>query len=322
MLEDIERILRTIHIMFAKAEKVKNSEDKIIVEKKKVFALLEELNHEVYDAMDRFEESKVSKELAKKRLREEGEQIISNASKNAEEIYASSILYTDDALRELENVIENANKTVVKVYEEVARQMQDQIEMMRDNRSELREQLSGLADSGRYLELLKRPNKANVLDELDELKQELKKKQIEEMKRIAAQKAQSSQITAANPIRIEQKSEEIHKQDKKEYLKQLTEVAAAQEVQREQPENETIITEKKEEFIETGISADEDAIPDEFDNVEEFPQNVRAILENVDLDAEYFQWKEEQEKGKKEASGENEEKKNVIFGKKGIFKRK
>ena len=64
MSDGMERIMREIHVMFAKAEKVPSREDMIIVDKKRVFALLEALNHEVYDAMDRYEESKTSRELA------------------------------------------------------------------------------------------------------------------------------------------------------------------------------------------------------------------------------------------------------------------
>lgn len=67
MPEEIEQIMREIHILFAKAEKLPENQNKIIVDKQIMFQLLERLSHEVYETMDRFEETKVSRQRAKKR---------------------------------------------------------------------------------------------------------------------------------------------------------------------------------------------------------------------------------------------------------------
>ena len=71
MPEEIEQIMREIHILFAKAEKLPENRNRIIVDKDVVFGLLERLSHEIYETMDRFEETKVSRQRAKRKREEE-----------------------------------------------------------------------------------------------------------------------------------------------------------------------------------------------------------------------------------------------------------
>lgn len=154
MSNDMERIMREIHVMFAKAEKIPSREDMIIVDKKRVFALLESLNHEVYNAMDRYEETKVSRELGIQKYKEETYAMVEKASISAEEIYAGSILYSDSTLKELEAEVTKAREDIQKTWEEIDKKIVDKLNYLSANRKELKGQLEQMEQGRIYLELI------------------------------------------------------------------------------------------------------------------------------------------------------------------------
>lgn len=154
MSDGMERIMREIHVMFAKAEKISSREDMIVVDKKKIFALLESLNHEVYDAMDRYEESKASRELAVQKYKEETDAMVERASESAEEIYAASILYSDSTLMELEQEVAHARESIQKTWENIDRQIADRLKDLEKNRKELKSQLESMEQGRMYLDLI------------------------------------------------------------------------------------------------------------------------------------------------------------------------
>ncbi len=154
MSNDMERIMREIHVMFAKAEKISSREDMIIVDKKRVFALLESLNHEVYNAMDRYEETKVSRELGIQKYKEETDAMVEKASISAEEIYAGSILYSDSTLKELEAEVTKAREDIQKTWEEIDKKIVDKLNYLSANRKELKGQLEQMEQGRIYLELI------------------------------------------------------------------------------------------------------------------------------------------------------------------------
>ena len=154
MSNDMERIMREIHVMFAKAEKIPSREDMIIVDKKRVFALLESLNHEVYNAMDRYEETKVSRELGIQKYKEETDAMVEKASISAEEIYAGSILYSDSTLKELETEVRKAREDIQKTWEEIDKKIADKLNYLSSNRKELKGQLEQMEQGRIYLELI------------------------------------------------------------------------------------------------------------------------------------------------------------------------
>ena len=156
MSNDMERIMREIHVMFAKAEKIPSREDMIIVDKKRVFALLESLNHEVYNAMDRYEETKVSRELGIQKYKEETDAMVEKASINAEEIYAGSILYSDSTLKELEAEVTKARESIQKTWEEIDKKIADKLNYLSANRRELKGQLEQMEQGRIYLELIRK----------------------------------------------------------------------------------------------------------------------------------------------------------------------
>ncbi len=256
MSGDMERIMREIHVMFAKAEKVSSKEDTIIVDKKKVFALLESLNHEVYNAMDRYEESQASRELALQKYKEETDAMVEKASESAEEIYAGSILYSDSTLRELEAEVVRARESIQKTWEDIDKRMAERLDFLEKNRRELKDQLEQMNQSRVYLELIGKAKRAER-EEAEEQKRLNKVKRVQEQKKDTESQEEESGLTE------EQKKIEIY----------------VAEAYREK------VPEKKENKAEK----DNNAVQEESAALE--VQEYRA--EDFNLDAEYFAWKEE-----------------------------
>lgn len=200
MSDGMERVMREIHVMFAKAEKLSSREDMVIVDKKKVFALLEALNHEVYDAMDRYEESKVSRELAVKKLKEETDAMVEKASGSAEEVYAASILYSDSTLKELEQEVEHARANIRETWENIDRQISDKLHYLEKNRSELKSQLERMEQGRIYLDLIGRAKR-------DEAEEQAEQKRLNRAERTEKRKAQTEKAgtekTGIEKTRIE-----------------------------------------------------------------------------------------------------------------------
>lgn len=154
MPDNIERILRDIHKLFAESEEYEGSESRIIVDKKRVFAMLERLNYAVMEVMDKYEVNERSKELAINKVQKEAQQIIDDASKSAEQIYAASIIYTDDALLELRDLVRKTQDNIDKEYKDIIGRIDKQVEMINKNKDELHAQLSELSGGNEYLNII------------------------------------------------------------------------------------------------------------------------------------------------------------------------
>lgn len=259
MSDGMERIMREIHVMFAKAEKVPSREDMIIVDKKRVFALLEALNHEVYDAMDRYEESKTSRELAIQRFRKETDSMVEKASESAEEIYAGSILYSDSTLKELEDEVVQARESIQKTWEDIDKRIADKIKYLENNRAELKGQLEQMEQGRIYLDLIGKAKRAQ-------------KEEQEEQKRL---NRPSGTREAAAPAKETQKPVGLDDFDEGG----LTEEQKKIEIHVADAYKDRVFAREEEKKAEQ--DRDTSAAMQEF----------RA--EDFDLDAEYFAWKEE-----------------------------
>ena len=93
-----EKVLRDIHVLFSKAEPYNGSKRDVIVNKNEMMDLLKELNACMYDMIDEHELSQTKKDKANREMQKQGDDIIFAASRKAEDIYAASIMYTDNAL--------------------------------------------------------------------------------------------------------------------------------------------------------------------------------------------------------------------------------
>lgn len=249
-----ERVLRDIHVLFSKAEPYNGSKKDVVVNKNEMMDLLKELNDCMYDMMDEYGLSQRKKEKAKREMQKEGDDIIFSASRKAEDIYAASIMYTDNALHNIQEIMAQTNEAVEKIYSDTKQQIEEQKRAVKTNQSELKSQLEDMIDTQKYLRLIE-----------------------DENRRLAKEK--EAGIPAGSP-------------EKSPYAGMQPEIII-----------------NKDYFAQNGIPLEEE------EQEQEQEENLMSEEEmeklSQDLDNEYFNWKEEGEKPKKE-----EKRGFSIFGKK------
>lgn len=238
-----EKVLRDMHVLFSKAEPFEDSKKKVVIDKNEIMELLTELNHCMYDMMDEHELTKQSRDKANREAKKQGDEIIFDASRQAEDIYAASIIYTDNALNSIQEIIQTSTESIAKIYKETENKMKEERRVVRSNQSELKSQLQDLIDTQKYLHLIE-----------------------DENRRIAKEKE------AGEP-----------------------EAAKASVYGAIKPE----IKVNKEYFAQAGIPLEDEDSQSESD--------IEKAVMSEDLDKEYFEWKEEDDKQ------ESQEKKNPIF---------
>lgn len=153
----LENVLRDIHVMISKSEKYDT--DRIIVSKQDIFNLIDRLNASIYEIMDEYELTQQSRDRALRENKKEGDKIIWDASRQAEDIYAASVMYTEEALNHLHVIVEEADATVGRLYKDFQENMKQQQDTIRENHLELKSQLQLLADTEKYLKLIEERNR-------------------------------------------------------------------------------------------------------------------------------------------------------------------
>ncbi len=153
----VEEILKKIHVLFAKGECYQNSPDLIILSKTEMFNLLEELNEAMYEVLDQYEATNRAKEMARLETEREASEIIAEAKRESESVYAGSLVYTDTMLNELNELINSTKDNIRREYIELLAKMDDRMETLEKNREDTKDLLSELHESDLYI---------NVLDEV------------------------------------------------------------------------------------------------------------------------------------------------------------
>ncbi len=152
--DKLENVLRQIHIMFANSKHLKGDENQILVDKSKIFQLLNQLNVYVYEMMDENDVTQASKDKIRRDAEKKGERLLLEAEKNAEDVYAASVLYTNESLQHVQESIENANEEVERILKQTQQLLQKQKETIKENQAELTEQLQDMADAKTYFRLI------------------------------------------------------------------------------------------------------------------------------------------------------------------------
>ena len=244
-----EQVLREIHIMLARCEIYDKEAGEIIVNKKELLEHLKRLNTCIEGLMDEYELTKQGRDAAERETRKKAEEIIQDATHKAEDVYAASVLYTDEALHRVQEIMQAATDSVKQVYENMNRKLQEEKRAVQTNQSELKGHLQNLADTDKYLKIIEERNREN---------QRQKEKEKKEHAPVG--------VTPVKPeIRI-----------------------------------------NAEYFEKAGLAVEEEVPEEKMETV------IPEI--NVNLDADYFRWKEE---GEIEQEPENEKKseKFSLFGK-------
>ena len=279
MPEDVEEILKKIHIMFAKCEALEGTPDRVIVSKQEMFVLLEELNKAIYGVLDRYEATTRSREMALLEQNRKAAQIEADAHAKADDVQASACLYTDGVLGKVKDMLEDTKKNLKHQLIELMAAIEGEQATLDDNKENVRDELAQYQDGKTYLELLEKMREA----------QRKKASNDEEEEEQEEEKGSKPGIV----IRVNNPGENTgvtYSKRKHGRAAREKNAGAAQNAQA------------------AGSEATGDEVP--------APKGTVYTAEDFNLDAEYEQWKDEQGKSEGEAP---RQKKGVfagIFGKK------
>lgn len=157
--DDSEKILREIHVLFAKAEAYEGSRERVVVNKEQVFDLLEKLNGAITDMVDECELTWAERDKAYRRQRRQGDEIVSEARHKAEDVYAASVMYTDRSLEEIQDLVNRTSEELDEIHRQMKAAIETELRHMKDNQTELHGQLRDMADSQKYLHLIDDENR-------------------------------------------------------------------------------------------------------------------------------------------------------------------
>lgn len=279
--DNTEKVLRSLHVLLSKSEPYPKEPSKVIIDKQQVIDLLAELNTCIYQIMDEYELTIRSRDKAERDFHKKGDQIIWDASRKAEDIYAASVMYMDETLNRMQDIMQEADKKVGAIYQEIKEQMEKEEKTLRTNKSELKGQLQDLVDTEKYLKIIEERNR------------EIEKEKMEGRPEYEQEKREEKAIYAnrQTDIKINQ-----------EYLDKLGLSVPEEPV--EEPEK---VPEEPE--VQAPVMVEDD---------DEELKQLEAEL-RVNLDADYFKWKDEQEEQeaaeeKEKSAGFQNKIKNLIGG--------
>lgn len=155
--DKLEKVLRDIHVLISRSEV--HSKDRIIVNKLEMFGLIDRLNTSIYEIMEEYELTKQSRDRAEREHKKQGDKIIWDASRKAEDIYAASVMYTDEALNHIQAIMEESTEQIREVQDAMIRDLEEKKQIVRTNQLELKAQLQDLVDTEKYLTLIEERNK-------------------------------------------------------------------------------------------------------------------------------------------------------------------
>jgi hypothetical protein len=155
--DKLEKVLRDIHILISRSEAY--SKDRIIVSKQEMFGLIDRLNASIYEIMEEYELTKQSRDKAEREHKKQGDRIIWDASRKAEDIYAASVMYTDEALGHIQAIMDDSMEQIRAVQDAMLEELEEKKHIVRTNQLELKSQLQDLVDTEKYLNLIDERNR-------------------------------------------------------------------------------------------------------------------------------------------------------------------
>lgn len=153
-----EDVLKRIHVLFSKAEPYNGSKKRVIVEKTEMMDLLKELNECMYDMMDEHELTVASREKAEREQQKHIDEMIFEARKQAEDVYAASVIYSDQALSQIQDVMKLAEEQMQTLHDGLMSEMKEKRHEVKTNQYELKSQLQDFIDTQKYIRLIEEEN--------------------------------------------------------------------------------------------------------------------------------------------------------------------
>lgn len=202
-------------------------------------------------------------------------------------------MYMDETLNRMQDIMQEADKKVGAIYQEIKEQMEKEEKALRTNKSELKGQLQDLVDTEKYLKIIEERNR------------EIEKEKMEGRPEYEQEKREEKAIYAnrQTDIKINQ-----------EYLDKLGLSVPEEPVEdlAEEPVEKPVEKPKK--------LSPKPEIPAPV-TVEDDDEELKQLEEQlrVNLDADYFKWKDEQEEQeaaeeKEKSAGFQNKIKNLIGG--------
>ncbi len=270
MQEKLEQIMRQIYLMLSNCEESAYSSEDLIVPKKRIFQLLEELNYTVYDLMEQYEGTVASRERGLAEHERKMAQIKEEAKGRADDTYAASLLYAREMFMDMRKTTEQLCQNLRKEYNEALRSYEESLQYLQENEESMVAQMSVMMDSKKYLRLIEQQNKEK--ESKQTLTEEEKKRQAE----LAAERAEIAAAEAAS---------ELNQKLSAPIVVQVNE-------QPKVPEGFGKKQGKKKKYAPS-------------QSLEETTVDGEGIVEPVlpsseELDGEYFDWKDEQEGAEKQ----------------------
>ena len=271
MQEKLEQIMRQIYLMLSNCEESAYSSEDLIVPKKRIFQLLEELNYTVYDLMEQYEGTVTSRERALAEHERRMAQIKEEAKGRAEDTYAASLLYAREMFMDMRKTTEQLCQNLRKEYNEALRNYEESLRFLQENEESTVAQMNLMMDSKKYLRLIEQQNKEKEKNQ--SLTEEEKKRQEE----LRAEQAELAAAEAAT---------ELNQKLSAPIVVQVNE-------QPKVPEGFGKKQSKKKKYAPS-------------QSLEETTVDGEGVVEPVlpsseELDGEYFDWKDEQEGVEKQA---------------------
>lgn len=194
MQEKLEQIMRQIYLMLSNCEESAYSSEDLIVPKKRIFQLLEELNYTVYDLMEQYEGTVAARDRGLAEHERRMAQIKEEAKGRAEDTYAASLLYAREMFMDMRKTTEELCKNLRREYDGALRNFEESLRFLHENEESTVAQLNLMMDAKKYLRLIEQQNKEK--EQKQELSEEEKKRQEE----IKAEQAELAAAEAASEL--------------------------------------------------------------------------------------------------------------------------
>ena len=271
MQDKLEQVMRQIYLMLSNCEESAYSSEDLIVPKKRIFSLLEELNYVVYDLREQYEASVTSRERALAEHERRMADIKEEAKGRAEDTYAASLFFAREMFMDMRHTMEQLCKDLRKEYDEVLRDYDEKIRYVQENEDSMVAQMNLMKDSKKYLRLIEQQNKEmgqkKNLTEEEKAQLEAKKKEQEEIAAAEAATELNQKLSAPIVVQVNEQPKIPEGFGKKQNKKKK--YTPSQSLEETVVEGEGVV--------------------------------APPLPSSEELDGEYFQWKDEQNGTEKQA---------------------
>lgn len=151
---NLEQILKGIHLMISECPKIKGDPDRVVIDKNRLFVELDRVSQCMYDMLDEYGLTKSKKEEAQYQINRQYEETMKKANSTAEDVYSASVLYTDEAITRLVRILDENQRKMESIYHEMGKSIQHEKDKLRKNQRELQDTLFEMKDSNLYLNIL------------------------------------------------------------------------------------------------------------------------------------------------------------------------